>query len=296
MNVAFIGCVETSHAAFKQLLKHHVEGKIKLVALITKSKSVFNSDYASLAELALELGIETTFFINDTDYEKALLDKHIDILFCIGWSHIIPSKILNHVKKAAIGFHPAKLPSNRGRHPLIWALALGLTETASSFFLMEENVDSGALVDQETIEIFDTDYARDLYNKVLLVIPQQISKIVKGYHDNSIEPQPQVETGSNYWRKRSAIDGAIDWRMHANDIYNLIRALSSPYPGATFLKGGEIYTVTCATHHNEMVALNFEPGKILSTTRTKVHVKCSGTSSLWLENIDGSKFITGEYI
>ncbi|MBQ4862000.1 hypothetical protein J8L98_09890 [Pseudoalteromonas sp. MMG013] len=296
MKVAFIGCVETSHAAFTQLLSHHVEGEIELVALITKSQSVFNSDYASLVELAQEFGIETTFFVNDIDYDKALSNKHIDMLFCIGWSHIIPNRILHQVKKAAIGFHPAKLPSNRGRHPLIWALALGLSETASSFFLMEEKVDSGALVDQEIINISDTDYARDLYNKVLLTIPRQISKIVTGYCDNSIESQPQIAASSSYWRKRSAIDGAIDWRMQAKDIYNLIRALSSPYPGATFLKSGEIYTVTRATHHTEMVALNLEPGKILNTTRTQVHVKCSGTSSLWLENIDGSQFTVGEYL
>lgn len=45
-----------------------------------------------------------------------------------------------------IGFHPANLPQNRGRHPIIWALFLSLQETASTFFMMDEDTDSGDII------------------------------------------------------------------------------------------------------------------------------------------------------
>ena len=48
-----------------------------------------------------------------------------------------------------LGYHPSLLPFNRGRHPIIWALALGLKETGSTFFFMDENADTGDIVSQK---------------------------------------------------------------------------------------------------------------------------------------------------
>ena len=66
-----------------------------------------------------------------------------------------------------IGYHPAALPKNRGRHPLIWALVLGLKKTASSFFIMDERADSGDVISQEEIIINDDDDASSLYAKMI---------------------------------------------------------------------------------------------------------------------------------
>ena len=80
---------------------------------------------------------------------------------------MIGKDVLNIPSKGIIGNHPAELPYNRGRHPIIWALALGLESTASTFFIMNESADTGDIISQETISIKDTDYARDLYNKLI---------------------------------------------------------------------------------------------------------------------------------
>ena len=57
-----------------------------------------------------------------------------DIIFCFGWSRLIKEELLKIPKKGVVGYHPAMLPKNRGRHPLIWALALGIKTTGSTFF------------------------------------------------------------------------------------------------------------------------------------------------------------------
>ena len=59
---------------------------------------------------------------------------HPDLIICVGWSQILKSEILNIPKLGVIGFHPSKLPENRGKHPIIWSLVLGKKETASTFF------------------------------------------------------------------------------------------------------------------------------------------------------------------
>ena len=68
--------------------------------------------------------------------------------------------------RGVIGYHPAALPHNRGRHPIIWALARGLTQTASTFFLMDEGADTGAIVDQEPVPIGAHDDAGRLYARL----------------------------------------------------------------------------------------------------------------------------------
>jgi methionyl-tRNA formyltransferase len=65
-----------------------------------------------------------------------------------------------------VGLHPAALPANTRRHPLIWALVLGLQDTAWTFFFMDAEADSGNILSQRNIPIDDDDYARILYNKI----------------------------------------------------------------------------------------------------------------------------------
>ena len=63
-----------------------------------------------------------------------------------------------------LGYHPTKLPANRGRHPLIWSLVLGLKQSASTFFFLDQDADSGDIISQKDFEILNTDDALALYN------------------------------------------------------------------------------------------------------------------------------------
>jgi len=65
-----------------------------------------------------------------------------------------------------VGFHPAALPANRGRHPLVWVLVLGLREAASTFFWMGEGVDTGDLLSQAKVPIYESEDAANLYERV----------------------------------------------------------------------------------------------------------------------------------
>ncbi|MBT4527073.1 MAG: methionyl-tRNA formyltransferase, partial [Deltaproteobacteria bacterium] len=78
----------------------------------------------------------------------------------------------------------------------------------------------------------------------------------------------------NYWRKRSAVDGMIDWRMNEVAILNLIRALTKPYPGAQFKYHDQIITVWEASKCPQKTLSNIEPGKIVQILDNKPVIKC----------------------
>ena len=110
---------------------------------------------------------------NQDEIISFINSKNPDIIYCFGWSHILPKNILSIPKHGVIGFHPAELPNNRGRHPIIWALFLGLKQTASTFFVMDEGADTGDIISQEKIKIIE-DNAFSLYNKIINVALKQI--------------------------------------------------------------------------------------------------------------------------
>ena len=127
MRIFFIGCVKTSEIFLKKLL----DLELNVVGVITKQTSSFNADFVDLGKVCIENNIDFLYAknINDPVSEEYILEKKPDIIFCFGWSQLLSERILKIPPKGVIGFHPADLPKKRGRHPLIWALVLGLEET-----------------------------------------------------------------------------------------------------------------------------------------------------------------------
>ena len=80
----------------------------------------------------------------------------------MGWSHIIQTKILKLTKYGAIGHHPTLLPSNRGKHPLIWSKFLGLENFGSSFFFLTNVVDQGKIILKDKIKIEKSDDSQQI--------------------------------------------------------------------------------------------------------------------------------------
>lgn len=289
MKICFIGCVEFSERALNTLLMLESQGVCEVAGVVTKKKSKFNSDFVDIGKLFLSSGkpdYNLHYYNNELNLLEFIEKIKPDVIYCFGWSSLLSASVLDSVPKGVIGFHPAELPYNRGRHPVIWALALGLDETASTFFRMDEGADSGPILSQKKISISKQDNARTLYDKIVEEAVSQIDDFTREIADDTATFNLQDHSVANYWRKRSVKDGIIDWRMQADSIYNLVRALSSPYPGAEFnLKQGETIKVWKASIAQAAFAKNLEPGKILDKERSRLLVKCGGETALWLEDV-----------
>lgn len=271
MRIIFIGTVEFSQKALREL----IELRANIVGVLTKEKSKINSDFADLSNTCKQHQIHYRYTkdINMVENIEWIKSLKPDILFCFGFSQILKEEILSVAPMGVVGFHPAKLPQNRGRHPLIWALALGLKRTGSTFFFMDSGADSGDILSQQEIDIDYHDNARSLYDKVTNTAIRQIKEFLPKLQDGSFHRTPQDHSKANYWRKREKGDGKIDFRMNSRGIHNLVRALTKPYVGAHLLHNGKEIKVWAAKE-SELTQDNIEYGKVLDISRGEILVKC----------------------
>ena len=147
---------------------------------------------------------------------------------------------------------------------------------------MDSGADSGDIISQSIVIIDDQDSARTLYNKFVKVGMRQIEEFLPQLISGSYKRIRQDEAYASYWRKRSKVDGKIDWRMPAQSIERLVRALSEPYPGAYFIYDGQEVIVWRAKAIMDEVE-NIEPGKVIALNKNNLVIKCSvGSISLLL--------------
>lgn len=282
MKILFIGCVHSSERLLQQVLGH---ADAEVVGIVTRSASVQNSDFVSLQPLAERHDIPC--LLQDQCAEKDVLQwvaAHApDVIYCFGWSQLLPAALLTLPRLGAIGFHPAALPHNRGRHPIIWTLALGLERTASSFFFMTAAADAGDLISQAPVAITDEDDAASLYARIMDVAVEQVDTFTGQLARGEYPRIPQDAAGANHWRKRGRNDGRIDWRMPARGIHNLVRALARPYPGAHCVVAGAEITVW-KTRPLDRAPANLEPGKVLDVDAGVITVKCGEGAVQLLEH------------
>jgi methionyl-tRNA formyltransferase len=260
MKIVLIGCVDFSARCLEALIR--LEANI--VGVCTLQESPINSDHVDLTPIAkkYEIPVSNTVDINSPLSITWIKELEPDIIFCFGWSRLLGKDLLKISPMGVVGFHPAALPANRGRHPLIWALVLGLDETASTFFVMDEEADSGDILSQRTVSIEFDDDASSLYDRVTRVAISQIEDFLPLLAERVFSLSAQDHSLANNWRKRGACDGTIDWRMSAKSIYNLVRGLSYPYVGAHFgYKSSDIKVWKCKIVKG--IPVNIEPGKIV---------------------------------
>jgi methionyl-tRNA formyltransferase len=271
VRIAFIGTVQFSRRALEQVL---TLPEAEIVGVVTRSASPFNADFAPLAPIAREHGIPCALADDLSPDEVApwLARSQPEVAYCFGWSSLLKRDVLDVPSLGVIGFHPAELPQNRGRHPLIWALVLGLERTAATFFYMDEGADTGDILSQRSVSIDPTDDAASLYEKVTTVALAQISEFTAQLANGTAPRTPQDHSRAHYWRKRDAQDGRVDWRMSSAAIYNLVRALTRPYPGADFTLNGKAVKLWRVAPVDGAPD-NYEPGRVLGLTERELVVK-----------------------
>jgi methionyl-tRNA formyltransferase len=293
MRIVFVGSVEFSRRTLLHLLTIGAD----VVGVCTKKISNFNADHTDLSDICKDYNLPCLYVddINSSESISWIKKKMPDVIFCFGWSKLLKKDFLELAPQGIVGFHPAALPKNRGRHPLIWALALGLEKTASTFFFMDVGADSGDIISQREVLISQSDDAGSLYEKVCQSALVQINDFLPSLVSGVCDRMKQEEGQANSWRKRSFGDGKIDWRMSASSIDRLVRALSKPYVGADFEVNGQVVKLW-------KVAIvkgapkNIEPGKIYKLVSSAPVVKC-GEDAICLLSIEPSLDLrVGSYI
>jgi methionyl-tRNA formyltransferase len=191
------------------------------------------SGYAPLAAASAKYGIPLleTSDINDGQAVAYVERLGLDLFVVAGWSQLIREPLLSACPLGAIGLHPTRLPAGRGRAPLPWTIIKGITTSAVTLFFLKPGVDDGDIIAQTEFTVSRRDDVAEVYRKVTEINVALLAKYIPAALRGEVTAVPQAPGGSS-WPKRRPEDGVIDWTRPATAVYDWIRALGSPYPGA----------------------------------------------------------------
>ena len=170
--------------------------------------------------------------INDESSVQLLRDLDLDVAFVIGWTQLVGARAMAQVTRGMIGAHASLLPSLRGRAPVNWALIRGLTETGNSLIWLAEQADRGEIIDQTVIPITPYDTCASIYAKVAASNTEMILRVLPHLLRGEHPGRPQPNTNEPDLPGRRPEDGVVDWAWSVDRVYDFVRALTRPYPGA----------------------------------------------------------------
>lgn len=276
MRIVFIGAVDFSAHCLREILKNR--GNVVAIFTVADSRTSMHADFANLSEIAQpdNIPIHKVRNINHPRNVHRIRSYRPDIIFVFGWSQLISQTIINIPPRGCIGTHPALLPQNRGRHPIVWALVEGLKETGLTFFYIDEGTDSGDILWQQACAITLEDTAATLYKKIKELASGGIGEFLPLLEGNQAQRAPQDHSKATYWRKRTEKDGEIDWTSSSQTTYNLIRALTHPYVGAHTYHQNSVVKVWQAQLSNTPLPTQSQqvPGTVIHITSDgHLHVK-----------------------
>jgi methionyl-tRNA formyltransferase len=161
-----------------------------------------------------------------------------DFVFSFYYRHMLAAELLATAPRGAYNMHGSLLPKYRGRVPVNWAVLRGETETGATLHAMTARADAGGIVDAQSVPILPDDTAVEVFRKVTVAAEMTLQRSLPGLIAGTAVLRGQDESQASYFGRRTRADGAIDWRLGAAAVHNLVRAVAPPYPGALALANG----------------------------------------------------------
>lgn len=268
----FIG-TERGYEVLKSLLKtkHQISG----VLVLEQNKHELNNFTKKILGLCKKNNIKsrTTKRIKPKDYEKFLSLIKPDVVFVVSWRFLIYSACFNIPQYGIFILHDSLLPKYRGFSPTNWVIINGEKETGLSLQYINEQMDSGDIVDQIKIKIDKNETATTLNKKFIPLYSKIILKNIDLILKRKNKRKKQNEKLATYGARRNPTDGKIDFRNSTKNIFLLIKGLSYPYPGAfCFYKNEKIIVWEAEILNNPPIYRGRIPGKIIDMKNGTIDV------------------------
>lgn len=229
-----------------------------------------NTFYGSVAQLCARKGIavHAPEDANHPLWIERIAKLNPDYLFSFYYRNLLSEPLLATASKGAFNLHGSLLPRYRGRAPANWVLVKGETETGVTLHRMVKRADAGAIISQERVAIERSDTALSLHHKLRDAAASLLRDTLPALAQGKITETAQDESKASYFGRRTAADGKIDWQRPAEELFNLVRAVTQPYPGAFCAVGEHKLIVWSAevAKGNEGQA----PGRVISVDPLRI--------------------------
>ncbi len=275
-----MGCL-----GFEALLRHGFEVAAVLTHRDDPREEVW---WDSLAVRAEARGVPVQYPENpkSPEFRELVASYAPDFLFSFYYRFMIPADVLELAPRGALNLHGSLLPRYRGRAPVNWVLVEGQTETGVSLHYMVAKPDAGDLVAQERVAIEPADTAFTLYGKLEVAARRLLDRALPALAAGTAKPVPLDLAQGSYRGGRKPADGAIDWSWPARRIYDLVRGVTHPYPGAFTTLGDRRLRVWWALPVE--TAVSAAPGTVTAVDRDGITVAAGdGAVRLITLQLDG---------
>lgn len=274
-----------------ECLKALLEMKQEIVAVVThKDDPAEEIWFRSVAELARthDLPVHAPKSPNTPAFVDLMRSLSPDLIFSFYYRRLLSKELLAIPRQSGINLHGSLLPKYRGRCPVNWVLINGERETGVTLHYMIEEADAGDIVAQRPVAIGTEDTALTLFHKLTAAAAALLKEtfpLIKAGTAPRIPQDPRLATT---FGGRRPEDGKVSWEMAARAIYNLIRAVTHPYPGAFTSLGGRKLYVWAASVVGQGSMINSQPltitkeapGTIAAIAKEKGIVVCTGEGRL----------------
>jgi len=207
-----------------------------------------NRWFDRVADVAAEFDLPVAYVDQAVDAALAQRVSALapDYVFSFYFRRMLPAEVLAAARIAALNMHGSLLPKYRGRVPVNWAVLHGERETGATLHVMEAKPDAGDIVAQQAVPILPDDTAKEVFDKVTVAAEIALAGVLPQLLQGRVPRRRNDLAAGSYFGGRKPEDGRIDWAQPAQAVYNLIRAVAPPYPGAFFDHAGRRYIVARA--------------------------------------------------
>lgn len=229
-----------------------------------------NNFYGSVAQLCARNGIpvHAPEDANHPLWIERIAKLNPDFIFSFYYRNLLSEALLATAKKGAFNLHGSLLPKYRGRAPANWVLVNGETETGVTLHRMVKRADAGAILAQQKVVIDRTDTGLTLHAKLREAATHLLHDALPQLAQGKLAETAQNDSQATYFGRRTAADGKLDWKKSAEELFNLVRAVTQPYPGAFCAVGEHKLIVWQAdvVKGNEGLA----PGRVISVNPLRI--------------------------
>jgi methionyl-tRNA formyltransferase len=272
MRLVFMGTPDFAAASLEALLKsdHSIVGIVTQPDRPKGRGNILTPSPVKLLAQREQISLLQPLKIKDPEFFHVLAGWKPDLIAVAAFGRILPPAILSLPLLGCINVHGSLLPKYRGAAPIQWAVINGETETGITTMLMDEGMDTGAILLQETIPITLDDTAGTLSTRLAELGGKLLAETITRLEARTLMPRPQDSSRATLAPLLKKEDGIIEWALPASALANRIRGLA-PWPGAyTTVAGGDRWTIWRARKVPGSVTKS--PGVIVAVTNEAIHV------------------------
>jgi methionyl-tRNA formyltransferase len=288
--IGVAGCKHTTMDFIVGLQRHGIAIDHCITISPEKGESQEVAGYYDLRPFLDQIGVPHTvarnYSLKSDEDQSRLLALGLDILLVMGWQRLIPDWFLSALSIGAFGMHGSSkpLPHGRGRSPMNWSLIQGKDIFYTHLFQYMPGVDDGPVVGVQMFDITPWDDCHTLHFKNTISMIQLCARHLPDLLTGRARLTPQPKDEATYYPKREAEDGLIYWNDSTADIYNLIRAVTRPFPGAfTYLDNQperKMFVWRAIPFDTKLTWSSAQPGEIVQAFYDGSFVVKTGDSSL----------------